>query len=236
MKEALYREFARYYDKIYSYKNYQKEVDFIDKILKVSNPNAKSILDVACGTGNHVKFLMKKGYSVVGLDKNPAVLAIARKKMPNVPFKLADMRRFGMKKRFDAVICMFTSINYVTDSRGLTRTLENFKKHLKQKGVVVFDFPLPGKHLLQGEFLDKDSAVVYDREDEGRYSNIVIYWMFKKRGKVSVVKDYHNLRLYDLNDISKIIKGAGFEHRVYWDFSLIKRRGRRPVIVCALNG
>ena len=71
----LYKDFAKYYDLVYSNKNYQKEANFIDEILK-KHTNGESILDIACGTGNHAKLLVKKGYKIMGIDKNKEVLSV----------------------------------------------------------------------------------------------------------------------------------------------------------------
>ncbi|MEK6939763.1 MAG: class I SAM-dependent methyltransferase [Nanoarchaeota archaeon] len=230
-KEALYREFAQYYDKIYAKRNYLKEVSFIDSIIKKHN-RGKSILEVACGTGNHTKLLLKKGYSVVGIDKNKQMLNLAKKKLPQVEFKQGDMRDFNLNKKFDAVLCLFTVINYNLTTAGVIKSLQNFKRHLKEKGVIIFDAPLPQKHSYHADFLDKDSVVLYTRDDTKRISNFFIYWMFRKKGKVEVLRDSHPLRFYTLKEISQAITKAGLKYKVYWNFSLTKKKGRRPVIVC----
>ncbi len=230
-KEALYQEFAQYYDTLYDKKNYQKEASFIDSIIKKHN-HGKSILEVACGTGNHTELLLKKGYDVVGIDKNKQMLNLAKKKLPRVEFKQGDMKSFNVNKKFDAVLCLFTAINYNLTVPDVVRSLQNFKRHLKEKGVIIFDAPPPQKHINYADFLDKESVVLYTRSDTKNISEFVLYWIFRKNGKIEITTDSHPLRFYTLKEISQAIKKAGLRHTMYWDFSLTNKKGRRPVIVC----
>lgn len=237
IKQGLYKDFAKYYDLVYSKKKYQKEVDFIDRILK-KHTKGKKILDIACGTGNHAKLFQKKGYNVIGIDKNKEMLKIARRKVRKATFKEGDMGVFNLNRKFDAVLCMFTAINYNTSFRGLEKTLSNFKRHLDRKGIIVFDFPLPGttwklksifNHAI---FLGKDAVVLYTNKDIKSLREILIYWIIKKGKKAEVFEDSHTIRFYSLKEFEQVLKQIGLKHKVYWDFSLSKKKGRRPVIVC----
>jgi ubiquinone/menaquinone biosynthesis C-methylase UbiE len=48
---------AEYYDRIYWWKDYNREVEFLLKIFRRYGVRGKRILEVACGTGNHTKIL-----------------------------------------------------------------------------------------------------------------------------------------------------------------------------------
>src|SRR6266567_590223 len=90
----MYRQLANYYDEIYYFKNYQKETDKIETIIqRHKKSSGNKLLDVACGTGNHIQYL-KQHYSVEGLDSSPEMLRIARKKHPEVVFHRGDMTSF----------------------------------------------------------------------------------------------------------------------------------------------
>src|SRR5437879_6897085 len=76
----MYRQLANYYDEIYYFKNYQKEAGKIDALIqRHKKSSGNRLLDVACGTGNHIEYL-KQHFSVEGLDSSPEMLRIARKK------------------------------------------------------------------------------------------------------------------------------------------------------------
>src|SRR5207302_9313983 len=99
----MYRQLANYYDEIYHFKNYQKEVVKIETIVDQHKKSpGNHLLDVACGTGSHIAFL-KQHYSVEGLDFSPEMLTIARKIYTDVAFHLRDMPGFKLKKRLDTI-------------------------------------------------------------------------------------------------------------------------------------
>jgi len=95
-KLALYSELASYYDKIYWWKDYAQEVDFLLKVLRRYGVRGKRILEVACGTGNHTKLLAATGYRVTGVDVSDDMLAIARRKVGGrATFVRGEMRNLG---------------------------------------------------------------------------------------------------------------------------------------------
>ncbi len=53
------------YDAIFHFKNYARECDRLRSLIDKVVPRAHTILDVACGTGEHAKFL-KHHYAVDG--------------------------------------------------------------------------------------------------------------------------------------------------------------------------
>ena len=65
-----YKEFAKYYDKFYSKKNYQKEVMFLKNFISKND----SIIDIGCGTGMHAYYL--NDYNIDGLDLNEEIQVI----------------------------------------------------------------------------------------------------------------------------------------------------------------
>ena len=240
-REALFRRFARYYDRIYSYKDTAKEVRFITAQMKRHGVTGKDVLDVACGTGRSAELLTKMGYRIVGIDTSGEMLRIARKKVPKATFLRGDMRTFRLKRRFDAVLCMFTSLSYNTKQSDLVRTLRNFRRHLKDKGIVVFDVPFKkrrGWERLDGDVLDENTAVLYSWRESGHLTLGEFYWIVRRPGRgrhgkgASVILDRHVLRLYRLKEIEEAIETAGLKTKIFWDFSVSGKRGKRPVFVC----
>jgi ubiquinone/menaquinone biosynthesis C-methylase UbiE len=69
------------YDAIYHFKDYARECDRLRSLIDEVVPGARTILDVACGTGMHAKFL-KHHYAVDGIDINENYLRAARLKNP----------------------------------------------------------------------------------------------------------------------------------------------------------
>ena len=228
----LYKKFAKYYDDIYSFKKYDLEVEFLESVFKKYNIHGKDVLDVACGTGNHDRRLVKHGYAVTGVDLNKEMLKIARKKVPQATYKQGNMQDFNLKKKFDAVLCMFTAMNYNLTLDDVVKTLMNFKRHLKDGGVLVFDCPPPRPHRVSGHIFSDEAAVLYERKEHGELSEMILYWMFGKKENAEVIKDSHLMHYYSEKELRSAVRKAGLKCDIYYDFSIKKKKGKRLIFVC----
>ncbi len=134
----MFSRSARIYDAIYaSIRDYPKEAAELDRLIQERRPGARTLLDVACGTGAHLEHL--PGYELEGLDLDPEMLAVARERLPAVTFHQGDMADFDLGKRFDAVVCMFSSIGYVKTEERLRTAAAAFGRHLEPGGVLVVE-------------------------------------------------------------------------------------------------
>jgi ubiquinone/menaquinone biosynthesis C-methylase UbiE len=55
----IFNEYSKYYDLIYSDKDYGSEVNYLDTLFEL-NTKPKNILEFGCGTGMHASILAKK--------------------------------------------------------------------------------------------------------------------------------------------------------------------------------
>lgn len=56
--KQVFSETAKYYDKLYQWKDYGKEIDKLIKLIRLDlTDKSHTLLDVACGTGEHIKYL-----------------------------------------------------------------------------------------------------------------------------------------------------------------------------------
>ena len=128
---------ADLYDAIYASKDYAAEAAKIGAVIEAERPGATTILDVACGTGEHAK-LLSAHYAVDGIDIEPVFVDIARRKSPG-RFEVADMRAFELGKRYDVVQCLFSSIGYLIEPADVVAALACFRRHLAPGGVVLVE-------------------------------------------------------------------------------------------------
>jgi len=135
-----YASSAAVYDLLYEAagKDYEREARDLHAIIQRVRPGARSLLDVACGTGAHLLHLSRH-YDVAGVDLAPAMLDEARRRLPGTPFTVGDMRSFRLDRTFDAITCLFSAIAYVGTPAELDETLATFKRHLSPGGIVVVD-------------------------------------------------------------------------------------------------
>ena len=142
------------YDVEYSFKDYAREADAIERIIRDRRADARTLLDVACGTGKHLERLQER-FRCEGIDLDRGLLDVARERVPDVPLHEADMREFDLGRRFDAITCLFSAIGFVGSPDGLDSAARALARHLEPGGVLVVepwltpDAWIPGRpHLL----------------------------------------------------------------------------------------
>lgn len=98
-----------------------------------------SALDVACGTGEHLRALGDRVTVLAGLEASGSMCAIAAGKLPAARIVHGDMRSFRLGRRFDLVCCLTSSIGYMADEDELTAAMTAMAAHLAEDGVLVVD-------------------------------------------------------------------------------------------------
>jgi ubiquinone/menaquinone biosynthesis C-methylase UbiE len=137
----MYSKSAKYYDAIYASagKDYPAEAKIVRKFIQQHKQSSgDSLLDVGCGTGIHAN-LLSKYYQVEGMDIEPKMLSVARKKYPQIRFQQGDMVEFKLKKKFDIIVCLFSAIGHVKTKSRLQRTIKNMSQHLLPGGVLLVE-------------------------------------------------------------------------------------------------
>ncbi|KWX05222.1 SAM-dependent methyltransferase [Carbonactinospora thermoautotrophica] len=134
-------QLAEIYDLVYRGrgKDFAAEATEVAEIVRGSKPNATSLLDVGCGTGEHLVHLSKLFEHVEGLELSAPMRAIAQEKLPGVPIHAGTMDDFDLGRTFDAVTCLFSTIAYQPSTEGLHATARCLARHLVPGGVVVID-------------------------------------------------------------------------------------------------
>lgn len=141
----VFENYAEDYDIFYQHKAYQKECLYLKSIFnRYALKHPQTILDLGCGTGNYLIPLTQMKYKLTGVDASAQMLAIAKTKLKKNKLK-AELRHgwlqhFQIKKNFDAVICMFSVIDYVTKKSDILKTFRNIYHHMRPGAIFVFDF------------------------------------------------------------------------------------------------
>jgi perosamine synthetase len=132
--------FAEAYDALYSEKDYAAEVTLLERaIARYGTPGKRRVLDLGCGTGRHAAELSSRGYDVVGVDRAPSMLRIARERTPALRFVEADMTEVDLGETFDVVVILFAALSYQTTPEGILRALGAARRHLGPSGLLIAD-------------------------------------------------------------------------------------------------
>lgn len=219
MKGNALRIYAKYYDQIYlTKKDYQKEAEAIKGVIKqFQKRQARTLLDVGCGTGEHLKYL-SSDFQCTGMDININMIKIAKNKVPNANFKVANMINFRLKEKFDVIVCLFSAIGYVQSFNKLVRTLENFHDHLNDKGLVIVEpwiFKKDFKRDYIGLETYENEKVKLVRMATSRIVRskwlILMYYLIGEKGEIRHVREIHKMLALDYQDDIKAFESTRFK-------------------------
>ena len=131
-------ESAELYDVIYAFKDYARECERLRALIDAAVPTARTILDVACGTGEHARFL-KEHFAVDGVDISETYLRAARLKNPAGNYTRADMTDFDLDRSYDVVACLFSAIGRVMTFERLECAISCMARHVRPGGVLIVE-------------------------------------------------------------------------------------------------
>jgi len=236
----VYGQSARIYDLLYvgsGIKDYPAESAELDRIIREANPTARTLLDVACGTGAHLVEL-RRWYSVQGVDLSPAMLAVARGRLPGVPLAEADMRTLDLGQSFDVVTCLFSSIGYITDPSEMRSAIAHIAAHVAPGGVLILDGWVRPDHWREGispepDIAQDDEVLVVRLSVSRRAGNITeldMHHLVQTSGGIEYFVESHRLALTKTEDYVAAVEGAGLAARIIPDYMPGRDRivGTRP--------
>lgn len=223
-----YNEFASLYDELMNDFDYKAWADYIEKILDRYDIKSKNILEMACGTGNLSYHLAKRRYNLVCFDLSSEMLSRAYEKLGrfnNVKLLELNMVDFKINKRFDSVISICDSINYITEKDDLLKCFTNVYKHLNDGGIFIFD--INSYHKLKN--IIGNNIFTEDRENifytwQNCYNEeqdiCEFYLTFFKKNENNLYHRFdeeHTEKAYKVNEIVELLNKAGFMQVDYYN-------------------
>ncbi len=174
----------RYYD--IAFNIFRKlECDFLEGCFaRHAVGPVRRMLDIACGTGQHLIRLARRGYEMTGLDLSPDNLGYVRGRVLKAGFKIdliqADMADFEVDQPFDAGICL-------QDSQGHLLTNEEILSHLRSVARAV----RPG------------GLYIFDRMIPNNWSHPATQWRWTRRqGRTTVRATFRTM--FDIDEVSQV--------------------------------
>ncbi|MBP7654274.1 class I SAM-dependent methyltransferase [Candidatus Dependentiae bacterium] len=230
-------DYSKFYDLFYQGKDYVQEVKYLNKILKKYKPDCKFIRDAACGTGNHLVELIKLGYTVEGSDISSDMIRILKHKLEDMGIKskteVCSMTEIKTTKKYDAVLCMFAAINYLSGWKDIDKFFKALNKILKPGGIFIFDFwnglLVPENNNKRGKkTVDSDNMKItretFTEVDKLKQNCAVHYNVTISSGKKTVNKfsETHNLHYFSPEEIEILLNINNFKILSFQPFGLNK--------------
>ncbi|UCD84187.1 MAG: class I SAM-dependent methyltransferase [Deltaproteobacteria bacterium] len=241
---GFYEDFVEKYDLLVSWENrFKREHKFFNTLL--SKYQIKSILDCACGTGQHVVMFHQMGIIAKGSDLSPAMVKKAkinaRKYKVKADFKVADFRNLSkvFKEKFDAVVCVGNSLPHLLSDRDLKKAIHEMGKVLNPKGLLIlqqrnYDMLIGSKKRFFNMATRENEAFFYvlDYLPNKIVFNIVNLDTKSKKFKVYTT-DYNPLKKAKL---VRLLKECGFNRfEFYGDYDFNKfdlKKGNDLIMIC----
>ena len=141
MKEkqiSYYAQRAHEYEKVYHKPERQEDLRKLELLLP-QWVEAKSVLEIGCGTGYWTQFMSNTAKSILATDINEAMLEIARSKSyPNIPeFITLDYERLDeLAGKYDLIFAGFV-VSHI-QRENLASFISKLSKKLKRGGEIIF--------------------------------------------------------------------------------------------------
>jgi SAM-dependent methyltransferase len=215
------KEYDRVDAALYDYYQTGLEGDvpfYVEEARKAGSP----VLELGCGTGRVLLPVAEAGVTIVGLDRAPAMLSIARQKISRLSAETqrrielveGDMRDFSLAQRFKLVMIPYRAFLHLLTAKDQRRALTCIREHLTDNGCLIFNIfdprldtmaahlgPLGSTLKKDSEFIHPDTGhrvVVWDiGQYDPEHQRLDQYFIFEEldhEGRV-IAKTYNSLIL-----------------------------------------
>jgi len=120
-------------------------VDVHGEAAFVAKLGPSSVLDAGCGSGRVAIELARRGMTVVGVDRDPSMIAAARRYEPELEWLVSDVADLDLGHIVDLVV-MAGNVPLFTPPDGRTPLVAGCARHLGPGGRLVAGFQLDGRY------------------------------------------------------------------------------------------
>ncbi len=217
----MYNKFAYLYDELMVDIDYKDWYLYIKSIFEKFCNEPKKVLEMACGTGNLSYYLAMGGYDLTCFDLSSEMLSMAYNKLhkfKNVKILNQNMIDFNINQKFDSVISICDSINYIQDREDLLLTFKNVREHLNDGGIFIFDINsyYKLKHIIgNNTFIEDGEGVFYVWQNYFDESDDIVefylsFFVLDKDDKYIRFDEQHFEKAYYTNEIVELLRQASF--------------------------
>lgn len=212
--------YSKYYDLLYSDKNYQAEADFVISTIRKFRPDSKTVLNLGCGTGNHDLLLANSNYDITGVDLSERMISIAKKKDLNKTCRYiqGDAKSIDLNQKFDVVIALFHVLSYQNSNDDVLQFFSTIERHLNHDGIAIFDYwyapavlnlkPQSKTKTAESDYLSIVRHTTSDLELENKIArvNFDVQIHDKKNNIFENLKEKHSMRYFFTDEIYEFLR------------------------------
>jgi SAM-dependent methyltransferase len=178
------------------------------------------VVDLGCGSGRWARELNRAGFNVLGIDRSPAMIRLARKLAPRSQFRVASLWNARLP-RCDAITSIGECLNYCFDRKNnqeLSRLFKRAYAALRTGGVLIRDFAgpdrRPGRDGREHRASGRGWSVTSRITGHGKRQILRDIVAFRRVGGWwRRSEEAHELRLHSSREICACLKRCGFEVR-----------------------
>ena len=215
-----YSNYAALYDELGQSNFGLAMLQLIERAIQRHPLAGARVLDLACGTGTVASQLAKRGYQVTGVDRSGEMLEIAAAKAREagveVELQQQNMASLRMARRFDLVICLYDSLNYLLSDGDLEAAFAGVARVLDVGGLFIFDFNT--LHCLANDWgnqvVEERAAAaalmhLYSFSPESRIGTLELFCVSKRPDGLVKFREIHRERGYTAEEIRNTLRGSG---------------------------
>jgi ubiquinone/menaquinone biosynthesis C-methylase UbiE len=227
IKKKPYSALAEIYDSVMQDVDYETWADYIDEIIMYHHPEARDLLELACGTGTMALSLEELGFfNITATDGAPDMIRAAQKKGARlksaIDFQVVDFLDINLEKKFDVVFMVFDSVNYLHNEEDIQNLFKQVAGVLKENGIFIFDFTTPKNSRRAIKVLNNNSRRVnihtrFHRESTYNAKERIHTNRFHIEktdaggsGKREMIEETHQQKIYTLEEMTDITEKSEF--------------------------
>jgi ubiquinone/menaquinone biosynthesis C-methylase UbiE len=221
----LYSDLAEHYFAIENHnRDLENDISFVRSCLRPGHQ--VSLLDLGCGTGEHLSHFSRYGIKCTGIDNSTEMIKVAAKRFPGkILFIKNNITDINYYEEFDAVVSFFGTLNYMTEDAMIEKALWNLWRAMKPDGISVLEIwnTLPvelikKKEMSRVSVTDIGNGVI-ERErgftvlESGKKTIVEVNYQYKtvSAEKSEIITDRHIMRTFTRKEITDLLNSNGLK-------------------------
>lgn len=183
------------------------------------------LLDIGCGTGVLVEKARAAHIEAFGLDASEAMIAAARKRVPENVVRVQRMQDLDEHGRYDLVVSLSWSIHYCSDAAELSDILGRIRAALVPGGGLLLQVahgPNLGSDWREDRepgpsSIPDDIVLCYRFRPDKSTKRLYADYMYRCASLDETLEETHTLEVADVTSVSHLVERAGFRTVEIWN-------------------